>query len=80
MCLAGDIHDPTTWSRRPDGSIISIEVVESPGNFVNNEFTGILSDSQIVGTTLNGDTIAFPGVTGCSALTGPSGTFSVDKL
>ena len=78
--FVGDINDPENWSRNPAGSIVKIEVPGSPGNFANNEFTGRLNGSQIVGTTLNGDTVAFPGVTGCSALTGPSGTFAIDKL
>ena len=78
--FVGDINDQATWSRNPDGSIVEIEVPQSPGNFVNNEFSGLLNGSRIAGTTLNGDTVAFPGATGCSALTRPSGTFSIDKL
>lgn len=78
--FVGNINDQATWSPSPDGSIVEIEVPQSPGNFANNEFTGLLDGSQIVGTTLNGDTEVFPGATGCSALTGPSGTFSIGKL
>lgn len=78
--FVGDINDQATWSRSPDGSIVEIEVPQSPGNFANNEFTGLLNGSQIAGTTLNGDTAAFSGAMGCSALTGPSGNFSIGKL
>lgn len=45
---------------------------------VNNEFNGTLGGSTITGTTLNGDSSFTPGA-GCSAPTGPSGTFSVAR-
>jgi len=45
---------------------------------VNNEFNGTLSGSTITGTTLNGDSRA-GNSQGCSAPTGPSGTFSVSR-
>lgn len=45
---------------------------------VNNEFNGTLGGSTITGTTLNGDSSFTPG-SGCSAPTGPSGTFSVSR-
>jgi hypothetical protein len=47
---------------------------------VNNEFNGTLSGSTISGTTLNGDSAAVGGTSrGCSAPTGPSGTFTVTR-
>ena len=50
------------------------------GHFAYNEFTGLLDGSHIEGTTLNGDSDAFPGANGCSAPNGSSGTFSIDKF
>ena len=78
--FAGDISDEGSWLRSLEGSIIEIDVPLSPTNFAYNEFTGLLDGSHIEGTTLNGDTDAFPGANGCSAPNGTSGTFSIDKF
>lgn len=78
--FVGDVGDEGTWLRSLYGPIIEIDVPLSSANFAYNEFTGLLDGSHIEGTTLNGDSDAFPGANGCSALHGPSGTFSIDKF
>ena len=78
--FVGDVSDGGTWLRSLDGSIIEIDVPLSPGHFAYNEFTGLLDGSHSDGTTLNGDSDAFPGANGYSAPNGPSGTFSSDKF
>jgi hypothetical protein len=63
------------------GMHVRLTVPAAAGHFVYNEFFGeIAADfSSISGTTLNGDSpVSFS--SGCSAVSGPSGTFSITRL
>ncbi|MCR4374113.1 MAG: hypothetical protein NUW22_04630 [Acidobacteria bacterium] len=65
----------------PFGNIVRITVPVSTGDYANNEFDGTLTNPgvpTITGTTLNGDT-SVVGDGGCSAVSGPSGTFTITK-
>ena len=66
------------------GNHVSLRWDASPGNFVNQQFSGEIASGgdTMSGITLNGDTPAFPGTEGCSHGDGApgSGTFSIFRL
>lgn len=61
-----------------DGTFL---ILQTPGsdNFVYNQFSGKISENgdAITGTTMNGDSSAHSGSSGCSAQAGPAGAFAV---